>query len=61
MTDKLAKLTGEALIAIPGATLVDSAVMASAAQRGDTVYTSDFDDLERLRGYFNGVPRILRI
>ena len=61
MTDELAKLTGEVLSAVPGSTLVDATVMASAAQRGDTVYTSDFDDMERLRSYFKGVPRILRI
>ena len=26
--------------------------MASAARRGDVVYTSDFDDLEPLQAYF---------
>lgn len=35
--------------------------MASAAQRGDIVYTSDFDDLELLRTYFQAVSRVLRV
>ncbi len=29
--------------------------MASAAQRGDAVYTSDVDDLERFRAFFAAV------
>ena len=29
--------------------------MASATQRGDAVYTSDVDDLERLRAFFPAV------
>ena len=36
---------------------VDALVMASAALRGDTVYTSDVGDLERLRA---GVPGFVR-
>jgi hypothetical protein len=51
----LAKLAGEAMVAVRGATTVDAIVMASAARRGDLVYTSDIDDLERLRGYFPNV------
>jgi hypothetical protein len=51
----LAKTAGEALAAVPGATAVDALVMASAARRGDVVYTSAFDDLERLRAYFPAV------
>jgi hypothetical protein len=38
-----------------GATPVDAIVMASAAQRGDAVYTNDISDLERLRAFFPGV------
>jgi len=34
--------------------------MASAALRGDVVYTSDIQDLERLRRYFPGV-RVLGV
>lgn len=59
LTERLAKLAGQAIKAIPGATPIDAIVMASAAQRGDLVYTSDFDDLERLRSYFPNV-RVLR-
>src|SRR5690349_15856939 len=36
---QLAKLAGEALAAIPRATAIDAMVMASAARRGDLVYT----------------------
>src|ERR1700722_2624754 len=51
---------GEALAAIPSATAVDAVVMASAARRGDVVYTSDFDDLTRLQRYFRAV-RVLAV
>jgi predicted nucleic acid-binding protein len=57
---ELGKLAGEALAAVEGATAVDAIVMASAARRGDIVYTSDIDDLERLREYFPGV-RVLSV
>jgi predicted nucleic acid-binding protein len=59
LTEALAKLAGEALAAIKRATLVDAIVMASAASRGDIVYSSDVEDLERLRRRFPGV-RVLR-
>ena len=51
----LAKLAGEALGAIPEATTVDALVMASAACRGDVVYTTDVEDLTRLQGFFPAV------
>src|SRR5262252_9595297 len=57
---ELGKLAGEALVAVQGATAVDAIVMASAARRGDLVYTSDVDDLDRLREYFPGV-RVLGV
>ncbi len=57
---QLAKATGEALAAVAGAKLVDAIVMASAARRGDVVYTSDFEDLERLRRHFPAV-RVLAV
>lgn len=57
---ELARLAGEAIAAVRGATVVDAVVMASAARRGDQVLTSDFDDLERLRAYFPGV-RLLKV
>ncbi len=56
----LAKTVGEALAAVPGATPIDALVMASAARRGDVVYTTDVDDLERLRRHFPGV-RVLAV
>ena len=60
LTEGLAKIAGEALGAVEGATLVDAIVMASAAQRGDLVYTSDWEDLARLRRRFPAV-RVLRV
>lgn len=47
-TERLARIAGEAMAEVPAATVIDAIVMASAAQRGDTVFTSDLDDLERL-------------
>jgi hypothetical protein len=52
LSERLARLAGECLASMAGATTVDAIVMASAAQRGDAVYTSDVGDLERLRGFF---------
>jgi predicted nucleic acid-binding protein len=49
---ELGRIAGEALAAIPGSTAIDALVMASAARRGDVVYTSDRDDLERLKAFF---------
>lgn len=61
LSEPLAKIAGEAIAAVPGATAVDAAVMASAASRGDPVYTSDVGDLVRLRdGRFPGV-RVLAV
>jgi len=40
--------------------VVDAIVMASAASRGDVVYTSDFEDLTRLRAHFRSV-RVLAV
>ncbi len=52
LDEGLAKAAGEALAAIPDATAIDAVVMASAARRGDVVYTSDFADLVRLQRHF---------
>jgi predicted nucleic acid-binding protein len=52
LTERLAKLAGECLARVSGATTIDAIVMASAALRGDAVYTSDVTDLERLRAFF---------
>jgi predicted nucleic acid-binding protein len=60
LTDPVARLAGEALAAVRRATTIDAFVMASAALRGDVVYTGDFHDLDRLRAFFPGV-RVLAI
>jgi predicted nucleic acid-binding protein len=60
LTDAIARLAGEALAKVKRATTIDAFVMASAALRGDVVYTGDIDDLERLRTFFPGV-RVLSI
>jgi hypothetical protein len=60
LSEALARLAGDALASVPPATVVDAIVMASAASRGDVVYTSDFDDLERLRAFFPSV-RLLSV
>ena len=60
LSERVAKLAGAAIAAVPGSTPIDAVVMASAAQRGDVVLTSDFEDLERLRGHFPEV-QILRV
>ena len=60
LDDALAKLAGEALGAVRGATVIDAIVMASAARRGDVVYTSDVPDLTRLRSFFPNV-RVLHV
>ena len=56
----LARIAGEAIAAVKGATVVDAVVMASAARRGDRVLTADFADLDRLRAYFPSV-RLLQV
>ena len=53
--EPVARLAGEALAAVPRATLVDAVVMASASRRGDVVYTSDVNDLLALQVFFPGV------
>ena len=60
LSESLAKIAGEALAGVKDATAIDAIVMASAAQRGDVVYTSDVGDLEELRSYFPSV-RVLGI
>ncbi len=50
----VARIAGEA-IGLVQATVVDALVMAAASLRGDTVYTSDLGDLERLLEVFPSV------
>jgi predicted nucleic acid-binding protein len=57
---KLAQSAGEAMASVRSASPVDAVVMASAAMRGDVVYTSDPSDLEKLRRHFPGV-RVLAV
>jgi len=58
LTLGMVKLAGEALATVSGMRvrrgpgIVDAIVMASAASRGDLVYTGDVDDLERLQSFF---------
>lgn len=56
----LAKSAGNALAAVRRATTVDAIVMASAALRGDVVYTGDIDDLSLLQRHFPAV-RLLAV
>jgi predicted nucleic acid-binding protein len=60
LTDPVARLAGAALAALPGAGTIDAFVMSTASLRGDIVFTSDFDDLEKLRRFFPGV-RVLSV
>jgi predicted nucleic acid-binding protein len=60
LTDARAKLAGEAVARVAGATTIDALVMASAATRSDRVFTSDPEDLERLRAFFPNV-RVLAV
>jgi rRNA-processing protein FCF1 len=53
-TGRVATAASEALSTIQ-ASAIDAAVMGSAAQRGDVVYTSDVQDVERLREHFRSV------
>lgn len=55
VTGTLAELAGKALRTTGGSNAVDAIVMASAAQRGDVVYTSDVDDLLGFTDVFPGV------
>jgi predicted nucleic acid-binding protein len=59
--ERVYRSAGEALGKVTGATPIDAIVMASAAQRGDSVYTSDFEDLDRLHTYFRSVHRVVRV
>lgn len=47
--EALAKIAGEALATVSGATFIDAVVVASAARRGDLVMTGDPADLCRIR------------
>jgi hypothetical protein len=57
---ELIKRAGTALALEPGATCIDAIVMASAARRGGSVFTSDVQDLQRLQRVFPSV-RVLGV
>jgi predicted nucleic acid-binding protein len=61
LNESVAKAAGEALAKVAGATAVDATVMASAAQRGDRVFTSDPTDMQRLQGHFRAVVAIVPV
>lgn len=58
----LARVAGEVLgeLRLGREHTIDAIVMASAARRGDVVYTSDFDDMTRLGTRFPSV-RVLAV
>ena len=61
LDEGLAKSAGEALAslrkagAVDAGVTIDAIVMASAARRGDSVFTSDVEDLQRFGRYFPNV------
>jgi predicted nucleic acid-binding protein len=61
LKESIAKAAGEALAKVRAATAVDATVMASAAQRGDRVFTSDPTDMQRLQGHFRAVAGIIPV
>lgn len=61
LTEPIAKAAGEALAKVRGATAVDGTVMASAALRGDRVFTSDPKDMQRLQAHFRAVRDIIPV
>lgn len=61
LTESVAKAAGEALAKLRAATAVDATVMASAAQRGDRVFTSESTDMQRLQQHFRAVAGIIPV
>ena len=61
LKESIAKAAGEALAKVGGATAVDATVMASAAQRGDRVFTSDPIDMQRLQEHFRAVASVIPV
>jgi hypothetical protein len=68
-SEAIARLAGETIASVSGPPedarcrcklLVDAVVMATAALRGDVVYTQDFEDLSRLAPRFPGV-RVFKV
>lgn len=61
LTEAIARAAGEALAKVKGAAPVDATVMASAATRGDRVFTSDPTDMQRLQRHFRSVVDIIPV
>jgi|HubBroStandDraft_1064217.scaffolds.fasta_scaffold1244690_1 hypothetical protein len=61
MDEALARMAGEAIASFRRGTdidanlTIDAIVVASAARRGDSVYTSDVEDLARFGRFFPNV------
>jgi predicted nucleic acid-binding protein len=55
LSPELARAAGMLLVQTGGANAIDAIVIASAAQRGDLVVTSDRSDLEELARHVRGV------
>ena len=55
LSQALAETAGRALAITGGNNAVDAIVMASAAERGDRVFTADVDDMTALRDVFPDV------
>lgn len=58
-SQSVAELAGKALKTTGGSNTIDAIVMASAARRGDVVYTADLDDMRQLCDVFPSV-RVFR-
>jgi len=61
LNEAIAKAAGEGLAKVRGSTAIDATVMASAAQRGDRVFTSDPTDMQRLQRHFRAVADIIPV
>jgi hypothetical protein len=61
LSEGVAKAAGEALAKMPGAMAIDATVMASAAQRGDRVFTSDPTDMQQLQRHFRAVVDVIPV
>ena len=55
LTEAIARAAGEALAKTRRSNAIDAIVVASAATRGDVVYTSDAADLSEIARYFPSV------
>jgi predicted nucleic acid-binding protein len=58
LLEDVARLAGEALAAVRGATVVDAIVVASGLARRAHVLTSDLADLKPLADHLGGIPLI---